>query len=94
MEKDLQENIVGSYRGLRRLLGKRFKDNFVLSNRNRKDNNEYILKKVTATKYYIMSLLNYNIPYEEYMENTIGVTVKTTSQNIIDDIVKDVKTKL
>ncbi|MDU7725398.1 hypothetical protein [Clostridium perfringens] len=41
-----------------------------------------------------MSLLNYNIPYEEYMENTIGVTVKTTSQNIIDDIVKDVKTKL
>lgn len=116
MEKDLQENIVGSYRGLRRLLGKRFKDNFVLSNRiikynnleealsdftnyekillDRKDNNEYILKKVTATKYYIMSLLNYNIPYEEYMENTIGVTVKTTSQNIIDDIVKDVKTKL
>ncbi|EOU2110201.1 hypothetical protein C0L82_13305, partial [Clostridium perfringens] len=72
MEKDLQENIVGSYRGLRRLLGKRFKDNFVLSNRiikynnleealsdftnyekillDRKDNNEYILKKVTATK--------------------------------------------
>ncbi|HFD2049815.1 hypothetical protein [Clostridium perfringens] len=67
MEKDLQENIVGSYRGLRRLLGKRFKDNFVLSNRiikynnleealsdftnyekillDRKDNNEYILKK-------------------------------------------------
>ncbi|EOU1921557.1 hypothetical protein DMN35_14180, partial [Clostridium perfringens] len=39
MEKDLQENIVGSYRGLRRLLGKRFKDNFVLSNRIIKYNN-------------------------------------------------------
>lgn len=115
MERDLQENIVGSYRGIRRLLGKRFKDNFVLSNKlikynnleealldftkyekllDGKDNNEYILKKVIATKYYLMSLLNYDIPYEEYVKNTIGVTVKTTSQNIIDDIVKEVKTKL
>lgn len=116
MEKDLQENIVGSYRGLRRLLGKRFKDKFVLSNRtinysnleealsdftkyekilfDRKESNEYILKKVTATKYYIMSLLNYDISYEEYVKNTIGVNVNITSQNIIDDIVKEIKIKL
>ena len=116
MEKDLQENIVGSYRGLRRLLGKRFKDNFVLSTRTinynnleealsdftkyeeillaRNDSNEYILKKVTATKYYLMSLLNYDISYEEYVKNTIGVNVQITSQNIIDDIVKEIKNKL
>lgn len=116
MEKDLQENIVGSYRGLRRLLGKRFKDNFVLSTRtinynnleealsdftkyeeillDRNDSNEYILKKVTATKYYLMSLLNYDISYEEYVKNTIGVNVQITSQNIIDDIVKEIKNKL
>ncbi|MDU4938095.1 MAG: hypothetical protein E6X34_06540 [Clostridium sp.] len=116
MEKELQENIVGSYRGLRRLLGKRFKDNFVLSTRtinynnleealsdftkyeeillDRNDSNEYILKKVSATKYYLMSLLNYNISYEEYVKNTIGVNVQITSQNIIDDIVKEIKNKL
>lgn len=116
IEKDLQENIVGSYRGVRRLLGKRFKDNFVLSTRtinynnleealsdftkyekillDINDSNEYILKKVTATKYYLMELLNYDISYEEYVKNTIGVNVQITSQNIIDDIVKEIKNKL
>lgn len=116
MEKDLQENIVASYRGVRRLLGKRFKDNFVLSNKfieydnldealkdftkyentllAEKEDNEYILKKVTATKYYIMSLLNYDISYDEYVKNTIGVTIKSTPQNIIDNIIMEVKTKL
>lgn len=116
MEKDLQENIVGSYRGVRRLLGKRFKDKFVLSTRtinynnleealsdftkyekillDSNDGNEYILKKVTATKYYLMALLNYDISYEEYVKNTIGVNVQITSQNIIDDIVKEIKNKL
>lgn len=116
MERGLQENIVGSYRGVRELLGKRFKSNFVLSNRlkkynnleealldfikyeklflERNDTNEYILKKVIATKYYLMSLLNYDISYEEYVKNTIGVNITTTSQNTIDDIVNEVKIKL
>ncbi|MGG5461241.1 hypothetical protein [Clostridium sp. B9] len=116
MEKDLQENIVASYRGVRKLLGKRFKDNFVLSNKfieynnldealkdftkyentllAEKEDNEYILKKVTATKYYIMSLLNYDISYDEYVKNTIGVTIKSIPQNIIDNIIMEVKTKL
>ncbi|MBI6039876.1 hypothetical protein [Clostridium perfringens] len=116
MNSELEEKIVSSYRGIRKLLGKNFKDNFVISKVSKDYNNlqealsdfieyeeilinikcseKFIFKKIVATKYYLMSILGYDITYNEYIKNTIGVNINYTSQDIIDDLIIEIKNKL